>query len=166
MKYFHWVFLFFILINSTGQSSHALQQPKVLLGVWITQEEANLSPKIEETIKGFQHKDIEPAEGEATAGPLIKVEKPEEGNIFNGKINIEVKFKKNPLGSDVDMGTLKVVYLKIFDVDITDRIRPYIKGEALVGKNIEFPEGEHIFQIRIQDKEQIESVKTFSIIVH
>ena len=39
----------------------------------------------------------------------------------------------------------------IFGIDITDRIRPYIKETRIDANEIKFPEGEHEFEIRIKD---------------
>ena len=54
----------------------------------------------------------------------------------------------------------------IFGIDITDRIRPYIKETRIDANRIKFPKGEHEFEIRIKDYEQMESSEIFKIKVN
>ena len=54
----------------------------------------------------------------------------------------------------------------IFGIDITDRIRPYIKETHINANGIKFSEGEHEFEIRIKDYEQMESSEIFKIKVN
>ena len=95
---------------------------------------------------------------ETPAGPIIVVEKPEGDGLYNGLIDIVIHFKKNPMGDKVDMDSLRVIWVQ-FGIDITDRIRPYVKEMSIDATKVEFPEGEYEFEIRIQDAEQMESSK-------
>ena len=72
----------------------------------------------------------------------------------------------NPIGEPVNMDSLRVVYLKMFGIDITDRIRPYVKETRIDANGIKFPEGEHEFEIRIKDREQMESSEVIKIKVN
>jgi len=56
--------------------------------------------------------------------------------------------------------------LKMFGIDITDRVRPYIKKTLIDANGIMFPEGEHEFEVRIKDTEQMESSEIFKIKVN
>ena len=58
----------------------------------------------------------------------------------------------------MNMDSLRVVWVK-FGIDITDRIRPYVREMSIDATKVEFPEGEYEFEIRIQDAEQMESSK-------
>ena len=57
----------------------------------------------------------------------------------------------------------RVIYLKMFGIDITDRILPYVKETRIDANGIKFPEGKHEFEIRIKDKEKMESAQIFKI---
>ena len=70
---------------------------------------------------------------------------------------------QSPLGESVDMTSLRIIYLKMFGIDITDRILPYIKDTRIDANGIKFPEGENEFEIRIKDKEGVASAKIFKI---
>jgi len=64
------------------------------------------------------------------------------------------------------MKSLRVIYLKMFGIDITDRIRPHIKETRIDANGIKFPEGDHEFEIRIKDREQMESTRIIKIRVN
>lgn len=137
---------------------------------WITKEEAAL-PAMKSSVKGM--KDL-PESGnqpfqvkkQSMAGPIIKVEKPDPDHLYDDLIDVLISFDKNPIGEPVDMDSLRVIYLKMFGIDITDRIRPYVKETQIDANGIKFPEGEHEFEIRIKDNEQMESSETFKLKVN
>jgi len=64
------------------------------------------------------------------------------------------------------MASLRIIYLKMFGIDITDRIRPYVKETRIDANGINFPEGEHEFEIRIKDTDELESNVVFMIKVN
>jgi hypothetical protein len=133
---------------------------------WITREEAGLPPMaVRETKTGAgEHTGAyAPAERKENAGPVIQVEKPREDTYYNDLIDILVRFERNPLGKAVNMESLRVVYLKMFGIDITDRIRPFVRENQIDATRVKFPQGEHQFEIRIKDQEQMESSKVVSI---
>jgi len=129
---------------------------------WIaTGEEAALLAKVKRDVnqpESMRQEGVVSAGEETPAGPIIVVEKPEGDGLYNGLIDIVIHFKKNPMGDKVDMDSLRVIWVQ-FGIDITDRIRPYVKEMSIDATKIEFPEGEYEFEIRIQDAEQMESSK-------
>ena len=54
----------------------------------------------------------------------------------------------------------------MFGVDITDRILPYVKETRIDANGINFPEGEHEFEIRIKYTNELESNEIFKINVN
>ena len=137
---------------------------------WITQEEAAL-PGMKSSgtdMKGFPDSKNMPfkVKKQFMAGPLIKVEKPDPDHLYDDLIDILISFDKNPIGEPVDMKSLRVIYLKMFGIDITDRILPYVKETQIDANGIKFPEGEHEFEIRIKDREQMESSEVIKIKVN
>jgi len=137
---------------------------------WITEEEAalpSMKPSATST-KGLPESKNQPfqVKKQSMAGPIIKIEKPDEDQFYDDLIDILISFKRNPMGEPVNMESLRIIYLKMFGVDITDRIRPYIKETRIDANGIKFPEGEHEFEIRIKDIEQMESSEIFKIKVN
>lgn len=137
---------------------------------WITEKEAALpamKPSGTST-KGLPESENQPFKVniQSMAGPIIKVEKPDPDQFYDDLIDILISFDKNPIGEPVNMESLRIIYLKMFGIDITDRIRPYIKETRIDANGIKFPEGEHEFEIRIKDNEQMESSEIFKIKVN
>ena len=137
---------------------------------WITQEEAAL-PAMKPSgtsMKGLPESENQPfqVKKQSMAGPIITIEKPDEDQFYDDLIDILIRFDKNPIGASVNMDSLRIIYLKMFGIDITDRIRPYIKETLIDANGIMFPEGEHEFEVRIKDTEQMESSEIFKIKVN
>ena len=152
-----------LFLNITGQGW--TEDRKTIS--WITQQEAALPPMkpaeirkknlLETGTESFSINNL------STAGPIIKIEKPDPDKLYNDLIDILIHFDKNPIGESVDMTSLRVIYLKMFGIDITDRILPYVKETRIDANGIKFPEGKHEFEIRIKDKEKMESAQIFKI---
>ena len=155
-----------LFLNITG---HGWTEDRKAIS-WITQEEAALpTMKPKETSMDNQSKSKKqtfPINQQSVAGPIIKIEKPDQDQFYDDLIDILIRFDKNPLGELVNMESLRVIYLKMFGIDITDRVRPYIKKTLIDANGIMFPEGEHEFEVRIKDIEDIESAKIFKVKVN
>ena len=155
-----------LFLNITG---HGWTEDRKTIS-WITQEEAALpTMKPKETSMDNQSKSKKqtfPINQQSVAGPIIKIEKPDQDQFYDDLIDILIRFDKNPLGELVNMESLRVIYLKMFGIDITDRVRPYIKKTLIDANGIMFPEGEHEFEVRIKDTEQMESSEIFKIQVN
>jgi len=155
-----------LFLNITG---HGWTEDRKTIS-WITQEEAALpTMKPKETSMDNQSKSKKqtfPINQQSVAGPIIKIEKPDPDQFYDDLIDILIRFDKNPLGELVNMESLRVIYLKMFGIDITDRVRPYIKKTLIDANGIMFPEGEHEFEVRIKDIEDIESAKIFKVKVN
>ena len=61
------------------------------------------------------------------------------------------------------MKSLKVILLKLWDIDLTDRVRSFIKGTDIEASGLKFPEGEHEIEIRIKDQEEMETSMVFKV---
>ena len=155
-----------LFLNITG---HGWTEDRKTIS-WITQEEAALpTVKPKETNMDNQSKSKKqtfPINQQSVAGPIIKIEKPDQDQFYDDLIDILIRFDKNPLGELVNMESLRVIYLKMFGIDITDRVRPYVKKTIIDANGIMFPEGEHEFEVRIKDAEQMESSEIFKIKVN
>ena len=156
-----------ILILNIADQSGAEENKTIS---WITEEEAALpamkSPVV--GMKGLPESGNQPfqVKKQTMAGPIIKIEKPDPDQLYDDLIDILVSFDKNPIGEPVNMDSLRVVYLKMFGIDITDRIRPYVKETRIDANGVKFPEGEHEFEVRIKDNEEMESSEVIKIRVN
>ena len=153
----------FLFLNISGQG---IAGEKKIVS-WITKEEAAL-PAMKHPETGIRNRlNAEdqpfPVRKESTVGPIIKIEKPDPDQFYDDLIDVLIRFDKNPIGEPVNMESLRVIYLKMFGIDITDRVRPYIKKTLIDANGIMFPEGEHEFEVRIKDIEDIESAKIFKV---
>ena len=117
-----------------------------LKGFWlITPEEAAMAPA--PTDKQGRLLDIgrEPPD----TGPMIEVLKPALGAPVAVPLEVSVKFV--PRSAPVDLASLKVTVLKLFGIDITDRIRPYTTATGIQIPDAKLPSGEHTVRITVAD---------------
>ena len=153
----------FLFLNISGQG---IAGEKKIVS-WITKEEAAL-PAMKHPETGIRNRPNSedqpfPVRKESTAGPIIKIEKPDPDKLYNDLIDILIRFDRNPVGEPVNMESLRIIYLKMLGIDITDRVRPYVKETRIDANGIMFPEGEHEFEVRIKDKAEMGSAKIFKV---
>ena len=156
----------FLFLNISGQG---IAGEKKIVS-WITKEEAAL-PAMKHPETGIRNRlNAEdqpfPVRKKSTAGPIIKIEKPDPDKLYNDLIDILIRFDRNPVGEPVNMESLRIIYLKMLGIDITDRVRPYVKETRIDANGIMFPEGEHEFEVRIKDIEDMGSAKIFKVKVN
>ena len=111
----------------------------------ITPEEAAMAPA--PTDKMGRPLDIgrEPPD----TGPMIEVLKPVSGAPVAVPLEVSVKFV--PRSAPVDLASLKVTVLKLFGIDITDRIRPFTTATGIQIPDAKLPSGEHTVRIAVAD---------------
>ena len=102
---------------------------------------------------------------EVSDGPRINILSPEEGKTYNGPVDIEMLFEQVPGGPGVKPDTLRVVYVKLWDIDITERIKPYVQTNRLYVERAQFPPGRHLFRVSIGDQAGKMSSRFLRIIV-
>lgn len=94
-------------------------------------------------------------------GPVINVRVPGEIKEVKPPVTIDVAFEPKD-GQTVDLKTLKVTYLKLFDIDITDRMKPYLTPTGIYSQNAKLPPGEHTIEISVKDTAGRTTVELFS----
>jgi hypothetical protein len=99
-----------------------------------------------------------------STGPIIKVITPEEGKTYAPPLNIELYFIPKGL-AEIDLSTLKVEYLKLFSIDITERVLPYVNKEGIKISNAKFPSGTHHLKITIGDKKGAVTIQKFTAVI-
>ncbi|MBI5043314.1 MAG: LPP20 family lipoprotein [Nitrospirae bacterium] len=127
----------------------------------ITQAEA-LLPNMSDVQYENIARDIE-SKSDST-GPIIKVVTPEEGKVYAPPVNIELNFITKGL-AEIDLSTLKVEYLKLFSIDITQRVLPYVSKQGIKISNAQFPSGTHNLKITIGDKKGAVTIQKFTAVI-
>lgn len=75
---------------------------------------------------------------------------------------IQVLIRFTPRAEPIDLASLKVTLVKFIDIDITDRIRPFVTLEGIQVKEAKIPPGKHRVRITVSDKAGDLSVKEVS----
>lgn len=115
-------------------------------GMWlVTPEEAALAPTPMDKPVGQLDIGREPPD----TGPVIEVLKPLLGAPVSVPLEISVKFV--PRSAPVDLASLKVTLMKLFGIDITDRVRPYASPAGIQIPDAKLPSGEHTVRITVAD---------------
>lgn len=96
-----------------------------------------------------------------TTGPEIEIIKPGKASEHPRPIDIQVDFQ--PQGAPVDLGTLKVTYVKLLNIDITDRVKPYASADGIRLERADLPSGTHTVRVSIADTRERESAATFTV---
>jgi hypothetical protein len=84
-------------------------------------------------------------------GPLIRIERPDLATPQSPPFVIDVVFEPRPGRATVKMDSLKVVYLKIIELDVTERFKPHVKENRLFVEKANVPSGRHRLKITISD---------------
>ena len=122
-----------------------LLSPIAWAGMWlVTPEEV---AKAGERVTGWKEL-VAAVEG---AGPTIVVHDPRALKRVQVPLNIFVSFEPGKSGERPDMNTLSVTLIGLFDIDITDRVREHIVGDALKVDEANLPEGSHRLRLAIKD---------------
>jgi hypothetical protein len=101
----------------------------------------------------------------APAGPQIVVVTPKPTDELRSPVNVAIKFEPRD-NVPVDARSLKVVVQKMFDIDITDRVRPYLKPDGIYIDEAKVPSGEHVVEITLADEKGRKSTETMKLTIN
>jgi hypothetical protein len=107
----------------------------------LADEEANLPPGTAE----------QETFGLRSGGPIITIKSPPAGHPVPTPFDIDMTFAPGPSGQPVLDETLRVKYVKLFEIDITDRVRPHLHDNHLFVKDADIPPGQHRIRVSIAD---------------
>ena len=97
-----------------------------------------------------------------TRGPQISVSSPNpDAKNVSSPIHFQVKFVARG-GANIDANSVHIVYLKQPLVDITNRLKQYIKTDGINASPVEVPPGTHSFKIDVKDSEGRSSSSIFT----
>jgi len=83
-----------------------------------------------------------------TRGPKIEVVAPREQFTSPGPVNLTFQTHG---GVMIDLGSLRVVYLRASDVDITERVKPFVSASGIDLRSAIVPAGEHWLRFELKD---------------
>ena len=101
-----------------------------------------------------------------TRGPQISLSSPNpDAKSVSSPIHFQVKFAARG-GANIDADSVHIVYLKHPLVDLTNRLKQFIKTDGIDADPVEVPPGTHSFKIDVKDSEgrTSSSVFTFSVV--
>lgn len=100
---------------------------------------------------------------EPDTGPDLNLVMPlQNGTPQKPPLDIDLKFVAKP-GTTVDLSKLKVQVVKMINIDITDRVKPFANSNGIFVKDAGFPSGEHKVRVSVGDSSGGRSVKTFVV---
>ncbi|MGP0083032.1 MAG: hypothetical protein ACLP0B_05295 [Steroidobacteraceae bacterium] len=85
-----------------------------------------------------------------TRGP--KVELVGEVRPVHSPMHLQLKFVSFG-GAKIDLESVKVTYLRTPNVDLTDRVKPFVQSSGIDIPDVELPEGEHMVRVDIKDSD-------------
>jgi hypothetical protein len=109
--------------------------------VLITQEEAKLPPP-----KGAVATDRRGI----TRGPKIKIL--DESEPVHSPMHLQIMFESFG-GAKIDPDSVKVTYLRTPNVDLTPRIKQFVRSAGIDIPDVELPAGEHMVRIDVKDSD-------------
>ncbi len=84
-------------------------------------------------------------------GPAIVVEHPKLLERLHPPVNIRVYFRPGESGLAPDMSSLTVTLRGFITIDLTDRLREYLRGNELAVEEADLPTGRHRIRLAISD---------------
>jgi len=99
-------------------------------------------------------------------GPKITLVSPNIAEKISAPVNIYLKFENSPNGIEPDMDSLIVQMKGLVTLDITERVKPFIKGQEINIENAKIPKGRHNIVFMIMDLEMNYSERLLSFRVN
>jgi len=107
----------------------------------ITEEEARLPPP-----KGAVALD----KRGILRGP--KVEYVSTGETVHSPLHLQLKFQSFG-GATIDLDSVRIIYLRAPNVDLTPRVRPFVRSTGVDIPDAELPPGEYTVRVDVKDSE-------------
>ncbi len=77
-------------------------------------------------------------------------------------MRLQLKFESFG-GSKIDTDSLKVTYIKTPSVDLTPRLKPFVKPDGIDMPDAELPAGDHIIRVDVKDSEGRSASTSFTL---
>jgi hypothetical protein len=95
-------------------------------------------------------------------GPQIVVRSPQEGARITAPFELDIQFM-SAKGAAIDLDSLRVHFRKVWNIDITDYVRPYVSPEGIRMTNATLPRGRHTVTLAIADNQGRTSSRTMTM---
>ena len=83
-------------------------------------------------------------------GPKVEVISPNEA--AHSPLRLQLKFESFG-GARIDIESVKVLYLRTPNVDLTARVRPFIQADGIDMPDAELPPGEYLVRVDVKDSD-------------
>lgn len=77
-------------------------------------------------------------------------------------MRLQLKFESFG-GSRIDTDSLKVTYIKTPSVDLTPRLKPFVKPDGIDMPDAELPAGDHVIRVDVKDSEGRTASTSFTL---
>src|SRR5205807_1121694 len=121
--------------------------------VLITEAEAKLPP-----LKGAAPS----ATRGITRGPRVELVDTGADGTVHSPMHLQLKFQAFG-GAKVDPSGLQVIYLKSPEVDLTDRVKPFVQASGIDMPEAVLPPGDHILRVDIKDSDGRMGTTSFTL---
>ena len=129
-----------LLISGTAQATQL-----------ITEEEAKLPPP-----KGA----IAADRRGILRGPKVEVVSPVEAS--HSPLRLQLKFESFG-GAKINLDSVKVIYLRSPNVDLTARVKPFIQADGIDMPDTELPPGEYMVRVDVKDSDGRPGTVSFTL---
>jgi hypothetical protein len=83
-------------------------------------------------------------------GPRVEVVSPNEPS--HSPLRLQLKFESFG-GARINIESVRVIYLRTPNVDLTDRVRPFIQADGIDMPDAELPPGEYMMRVDVKDSD-------------
>jgi hypothetical protein len=119
----------------------------------ITTAEAQLPP-----LKGA----VPSASRGITRGPRVElVDAPSDGSLHS-PMHLQLKFQAFG-GAQIDPNAVQITYLRSPEVDLTDRVKPFVQASGIDVPEAALPPGDHVLRVDIKDTDGRTGTASFTL---
>jgi hypothetical protein len=97
-------------------------------------------------------------------GPKVEVLMPSGGAAAHSPLRLVLKFESFG-GATINVESVKVVYLRTPNVDLTPRVKPFIQADGIDMPQAELPPGEYMVRVDIKDSDGRPGSTSFTLTV-
>jgi len=97
-----------------------------------------------------------------TRGPKVQLVSPPDASVVHSPVALHLKFESYG-GATIDPASVKVTYMKKPAVDLTARVKTYIRPDGVDMETAEIPPGEHIIKVDVTDSQGRAGSSTFTL---
>lgn len=90
----------------------------------------------------------------AFPGPKVVLVSPsQDAAAVRSPTRLRVRFEQR--GAKIDLDSLRVTYIKLQPVDLTERVRPFVGADGIDFKDAEVPPGTHKIRVELRDADGV-----------